>query len=138
MMDELWQYLKVWQHRKESEKFTTDSNGDTAVRTTTEVTEDTSDPNVEQVFTVFIPTKDTETEIALPDGTRRYEIGIRNGAAKLKLAYNIGDISGGDYKTINRGARHNSDKVVLPDTSKIYLSSSSNNITIEVFIQKRV
>jgi len=138
MIDELWGHLRAWIHRKEGEKFTTDQAGKTAVRTTTEVTEDTSDPNVEQVFTLNIPIKDVETEISLPNGTRRYEIGVRDGSAKLKLGYNIGDIAAEDYKTISRGSRHNSNKVILPDSSKLYLSSSSNSIVIEVFVQKRI
>lgn len=138
MIDEIWDYLRAWVHRKEAEKFTTDGDGNTAVRVkgNLEVTT-TNSPNTEEVMIINIPLANVETPITLPNGTKRYRIKARGGKGPMNLAYNVGETSN-LYYSISRGSSYDSDDMDLPDGYTIYLSSSSSNIDIEVRIQKRV
>lgn len=73
----------------------------------------------------------TEYSYALPNNTKRFLIRVREGKAKLQLAYNNGD-SGSNYITLELGTSLVEDSVIMDTGMTLYFQVNKYNQIIEI------
>jgi hypothetical protein len=92
----------------------------------------TSDaPTIQRVQNVAMAVANQEYTITLPDGTKRYQIRIRDHASKGRLAF-IPTETATNYWEITRGTIIDSYSMNLPINSMFYVSADKANMTLEV------
>jgi hypothetical protein len=92
----------------------------------------TSDQPTQQIIqNVPMATANTEYEVDLPDGTKRYQLRVRDDASKGKLAFTATETTS-KYWTMTRGAIVDSESLNLPINSKLYISLDKPNQVLEV------
>ncbi len=78
---------------------------------------------------VSMATANTEYSYALPTGTRKFKIKLRNIGYPLKLAI-VSSGSGTTYVNIDQGKSHTEDDIRVPLT--LYFQSPANSMVAEI------
>jgi hypothetical protein len=136
MLDNIWDYLNIWIRKKLKDSFTTDGDGNTAIRVVGDLEVTSDNPNVEDIINISLPSSSVEYVVTLPTETRRYTIYCRNDK-KLSLAYNSGETDS-NYLTIHPGETHDSGRVDYVNNTDIYLKAFNNGVEVELKVQRRL
>lgn len=93
---------------------------------------DIQEPTSQEIQNIPTPgVADTEFVINLPDNTQRYFIRVRDNASRGRIAFGVGETAT-KYWSLSRGTIFDSKKLDLPVSSKIYMTASKANMTIEL------
>lgn len=79
------------------------------------------------VANVSIPTANTEVSYALPAGTKKFYIKLREGSASIKLAY-VAGTSGTTYVTVHRGNWYGEEALDVPATTLYFQADVASQI----------
>jgi len=95
---------------------------------------DLKNPNAEGLFVKNIPTKGTEASFTFPNKTAFYQIRVRNNKDVLKIGLNTGDITNGDYWTLDFGNTYSPEvQNDFPDSYTLYFESKhKNDVDVEI------
>lgn len=107
----------------------------TDVQITGEV--DIKDPNSIEISNTTIALKNVEETITLPNDIKRFTVKVRDGKAKLLLAFVAGGTATA-YHTVPRGFVWESGDVDLADGTNIYVLSTSDNVVVETTSWRRI
>jgi hypothetical protein len=88
-------------------------------------------PTVQEVQNIPFAAANTEYTITLPDDTKRYQIRVRDDAAKGRIAFVAGETAT-DYWTLTRGTIIDSYVMNLPISSTIYMRLDKPSQVVEV------
>ena len=128
-MKGVFNHLNNWLHRKESEKFTTDGDGNTAVRSQGEISLAIEvDSGLTQ--NIAAPLANTEYSFTIPLGTKRFEWKSRK-FGEIQWSFQIGE-SGTTFSTLSPGNLKTEDNLKLVVPIVVYFRSNKANDTIEL------
>lgn len=88
-------------------------------------------PDTQEIQNISVVNANTEFSIALPDGTKRYFIKVRNHSAKGRIAFTTGETST-NYWGLTRGIVFDSEDINLPISTTIYMQLDKADQVVEV------
>ena len=97
---------------------------------------DLENPNGIQIINLNITTANSEVSQVLPNNTKKYTLKARDGKSRLKLAFGAGETIN-NYITVERGFIWDSSNIDIPNSTNIYLSSTVNNVDVEIIAWTR-
>jgi hypothetical protein len=92
---------------------------------------DVGQGKVPEIVKIDVPTKDVEQSYTFPNSVKQALIRIRQGSAKLKLAFNAGDIAAGKYLTVRNGTAWTEERLDV-DGLTFYFSANQDNQVVEI------
>lgn len=84
-----------------------------------------------KISNINIPLANTEQSFTLTATTRRFKIRVRDGKAKLKLAYALGE-SGTNYWTVERGAWYEENDLDSSGGITLYFQATHPSVELEI------
>lgn len=91
-------------------------------------------PNAENIVIINIPTKNTEVNFTFPNKTKFFRVRARDDKDVIRVGLNNGDISTGNYETINFGCTYTPEHLNdFPNGYTLYFESKhKDNIDLEL------
>lgn len=106
-------------------------DGQFTVEGDVDVSVDIANPTTCEMQNHTVVTANSEFSLDLPDGTKRYNISVRDCGGVMRVACNAGETSS-DYKKVPLGVEYTSGPVDLPNSSKVYLQVNKAGVVVEL------
>lgn len=119
----------------EQNKFVNDSDNCVAVNVVSELKDGSFDDvtgGTPEIFNVAMTTAGTEYSLALPEGTNRIQLKIRDNESKFTISY----VSGGNVYTIRKGNTYEEQGLDLDGITNIYFIATKGNLVMEIITWK--
>lgn len=84
-----------------------------------------------KIVNINIPVANTEQSFALTATTKRFKIRIRDGKAKLRLAFAVGE-SGTNFWTVERGAWYEDNDIDASGGITLYFQATHASVDLEI------